>query len=172
MTTYRSDHLALVVPKDHPLAGAPTIGFVQTLDLNHLGLSSNASVNALMQRIAAEKGRELSYRAYVSTFDAAYRFIQAGLAVAILPREAVNPQVREQYGLAVIPLAEAWAERHFVICVRDRAGPDPASSATDRASDGDSLTHNQRIAGALLAHCTAPHKPLRVFPFQTFRPAT
>jgi len=121
VTTYRSDHLALVVPKHHPLAGAADISFVQTLDLNHLGLSSNASVNALMQRIAAEKGRELSYRAYVSTFDAAYRFIQAGLAVAILPREALNPQVREQYGLAVIPLAEAWAERHFVICVRDRA---------------------------------------------------
>jgi DNA-binding transcriptional LysR family regulator len=121
VTTYRSDHLALVVPKDHALAGEPSIGFVQTLDLDHLGLSSNASVNALMQRIAAEKGLELGYRAYVSTFDAAYRFIQAGLAVAILPREAVSPQAREQYGLAVIPLAEAWAERRFVICVRDRA---------------------------------------------------
>ncbi len=50
-----------------------------------------------------------------------YRFIQVGLAVAALPYQAVNPLVREQDGLAVIPLAETWAERHFVICVCDRA---------------------------------------------------
>jgi DNA-binding transcriptional LysR family regulator len=118
---YRSDHLALVVPNDHPLAAEAEISFEQTLAFDHLGLASNASVNALMQRIAAGKGRELQYRSYVSTFDAACRFVQAGLAVSILPGEAVAPHIRRQYGLAVIPLRETWAERRFVICVRDRA---------------------------------------------------
>ncbi|TDN61100.1 LysR family transcriptional regulator [Paraburkholderia sp. BL10I2N1] len=118
---YRSDHLALVVPNDHPFAAEAEISFEQTLAFDHLGLASNASVNALMQRIAAEKGRELQYRSYVSTFDAACRFVQAGLAVSILPGEAVAPHIRQQYGLAVIPLRETWAERRFVICVRDRA---------------------------------------------------
>jgi DNA-binding transcriptional LysR family regulator len=118
---YRSDHLALVVPNGHPLAAEAEISFEQTLAFDHLGLASNASVNALMQRIAAEKGRELQYRSYVSTFDAACRFVQAGLAVSILPGEAVAPHIRQQYGLAVIPLRETWAERRFVICVRDRA---------------------------------------------------
>ncbi|RDK00700.1 LysR family transcriptional regulator [Paraburkholderia lacunae] len=117
---YRSDHLALIVPRDHALAGETEIGFEQTLAFEHLGLSSNASVNALMQRIALEKGGELNYRTYVSTFDAAYRFIQAGLAVAILPREAVSRHAADEYGLAVIPLRDAWAQRRFVICMRDR----------------------------------------------------
>lgn len=118
--SYRSDHLAVVVPAGHPLAGRVDVSFAQTLDYDHLGLSVNASINALMQRIATEKGRELVYRSHVSTFDAAYRFIQAGLAIAILPLEAVTRIESERSKLAVIPLREAWAERRFVICVRDR----------------------------------------------------
>ena len=121
VTTYRSDHLALVVPADHALATEASIAFERTLDFDHLGLALNASVNALMERIALERGRQLRYRTFVSTFDAAYRFVQAGLAVAILPREAVGKVACEQYNLAVIPLDEPWAERRFVICVRDRA---------------------------------------------------
>ena len=59
---YRADHLALIVPRGHPLAAEASIGFEQSLAFDHLGLASNASVNELMQRIAAEKGRELNYR--------------------------------------------------------------------------------------------------------------
>jgi DNA-binding transcriptional LysR family regulator len=117
---YRSDHLALIVPRDHPLAGEAAVGFEQTLAFDHLGLATNASVNALMQRIAVEKGSELNYRTYVSTFDAAYRFIQAGLAVAILPREALPRHAADEYGIVAVPLRDAWAERRFVICMRDR----------------------------------------------------
>lgn len=125
---YRADHLALIVPRGHPLAGEASVGFEQTLAYDHLGLSSNASVNALMQRIAAEKGRELNYRTYVSTFDAAYRFIQARLAVAILPGEALPRHAADEYGIVAVPLREAWAERRFVICVRDRGALTLAAS--------------------------------------------
>ncbi|GAB3628997.1 LysR family transcriptional regulator [Pandoraea terrae] len=129
---YRADHLALVAPKSHPLAGHDAVDFVQTLAFDHIGLASNASVNALMQRIAMADGRELTYRTYVSTIDAAYRFIQAGLAISILPHEAVPGHVLQAYGLAVVPLRDAWAERHFVICMRDReALTAPASRLVD-----------------------------------------
>ncbi|CAH2920965.1 MAG: Transcriptional regulator, LysR family [uncultured Paraburkholderia sp.] len=125
---YRADHLALIVPRGHPLAAEASIGFEQSLAFDHLGLASNASVNALMQRIAAKKGRELNYRTYVSTFDAAYRFIQAGLAVAILPAEALPRHAADEYGIVAVPLREAWAERRFVICVRDRGALTLAAS--------------------------------------------
>lgn len=135
---YRSDHLALVVPRDHPLAHRTGIGFEETLAYDHLGLASNASLNALMQRIAAEKGHELNYRSFVSSFDAACRFIEAGLAVSILPLEAVARRGGSlsasgdggeggQRGeaarsrIVAVPLHDAWAERRFVICVRERA---------------------------------------------------
>lgn len=115
---YRRDHLAVVVNASHPLAGRTSIAFRDTLDYDHLGLSINATLNSLMQRTAAESGHELRLRTHVSSFDAAYRLIQAGLAMGIFPREAVERYVG-LFGLHVIPLEDDWAEGEFVICVRD-----------------------------------------------------
>jgi DNA-binding transcriptional LysR family regulator len=124
---YRCDHLAVVVQAQHPLAALKTVWFEQTLSHDQLGLSSNASINTLMQRIALEHGRELRYRIHVSTFDGAFRLIQAGLALAVLPLEAVG-RYSELYGLRVIALADAWARRDLVICVRDAASLSPPAS--------------------------------------------
>jgi len=118
---YRSDHLAVLVPSHHPLAQVSAIDFAQTLVYDHLALASNASINTLMERLAAELGATLRYRSYVSTFDAACRFVQAGLAIAVLPREALVRQIGAHTGLTVVPLRDAWAERSFVICLRERA---------------------------------------------------
>ena len=117
---YRTDHLAVIVNAQHPLAGKTSVSFEDTLEHDQLGLASNASINTLMQRIAAERGRELRYRIHVSTFDGAFRLIQAGLALAVLPKEAVG-RYSEMYGLHVVPLTDAWARREQVICVRDAA---------------------------------------------------
>ncbi len=64
----------------------------------------------------------------MSTFDAAYRFIQAGLAVAILPGEALPRHAADEYGIVAVPLRDAWAERRFAICVRDRGALTLAAS--------------------------------------------
>ena len=64
-------------------------------------------------------GRELRFRSYVSTFDAAYRLVQFGLALAVFPLEAVE-RYAELFDLRVIPLTDDWALGEFVICVRDR----------------------------------------------------
>ncbi len=60
VTTYRSDHLALVVPKDHPLAGEPAIGFVQTLDL---GTTLGVIVERVSERADAAHCRRKGVRA-------------------------------------------------------------------------------------------------------------
>jgi DNA-binding transcriptional LysR family regulator len=46
------------------------------------------------------------------------RVVRAGLAISLVPRELVERQGAGD-GLAVIPLAEAWAERRFVVCFRE-----------------------------------------------------
>ncbi|MFB9125980.1 hypothetical protein ACFFYR_23540 [Paraburkholderia dipogonis] len=40
--------------------------------------------------------------------------------MAILPREALPRHAADEYGIIAVPLREAWAERRFVICMRDR----------------------------------------------------
>jgi len=68
-----------------------------------------------------------AHRIQVSSLDAACRIVGAGLGIAVLPREATAPHVSSS-GLAMVPLAEPWAVRRFVICSR----ADSALSATAR----------------------------------------
>ncbi|NBA96121.1 LysR substrate-binding domain-containing protein [Pseudomonas sp. R5(2019)] len=115
---YRTDQLAVVVNHKHPLADLDCIRFAETLDYEHLGLSAFATLNGFMQRVAREQGRELRFRSYVSSFDAANRLVQAGLGLVIFPQEAVS-RYTDLFGLRVIPLLDDWAKGQFVICVRD-----------------------------------------------------
>ncbi len=117
---YRTDHLAVVVNSGHPLAGRSSVAFAETLDYDHLGLSAFATLNSYMQRTAAEAGRELRFRTHVSTFDAAYRLVQFGLALGVFPLEAVE-RYAQLYDLKLIPLEDDWAQGEFVICVREVA---------------------------------------------------
>jgi len=115
---YRQDHLAVLVNDKHPLAGRTRIAFAETLDFEHVGLSVYATLNAFMQRTAAQGGRELRFRSHVSTFEAAYRLVQLGLGLGVFPQEAVS-RYAGLFGLHVIPLVDDWALGEFVICVRD-----------------------------------------------------
>ncbi|AFK64602.1 LysR family transcriptional regulator [Advenella kashmirensis WT001] len=117
VTPYRYDHFAIVVNKAHPLAGKKSLMFEQTLDYPQIGFSMQTSMNTLMSHIAGRQGKTLTYRTHVSSFDAAYRLIEANLGIAALPREAVERYVR-LYDLELIPLDDPWARRNFVLCTR------------------------------------------------------
>jgi len=145
---YRADHLAVVVNAHHPLAASHTLCFEDTLDYDQLGLSSTTSLHTLMTRLAAEKGRTLRIRTHVSTIDGAYRLIQAGLGLGILPIEAVG-RYAEMYGLRAIPLSDAWATGQFVICVRN--------------TDSLSLAA-RKLLDHLLARVPAPSSPTPSLP--------
>jgi len=116
---YRQDHLAVVVSASHPLADRTRIAFEDTLDFDHLGLSAFATLNTFMREDAQTHGRELRFRSYVSSFDAAFRLVQFGLGLAVFPLEAVA-RYRQLFALRIIPLTDDWALGEFVICVRDR----------------------------------------------------
>ncbi|ONN71058.1 LysR family transcriptional regulator [Pseudomonas oryzihabitans] len=115
---YRQDHLALVVNAQHPLANRTSITLRETLDYDHIGLSAFSTLTSFMQTAARESGQELKIRAHVSSFDAAYRLVQVGLAQTIVPREAVS-RYTELFGLRLVPLTDPWAQGEIVVCVRD-----------------------------------------------------
>lgn len=116
---YRQDHLAVVVSGHHPLANRSSIAFAETLDFDHLGLSAFATLNNFMRDEAGRHNREMQFRSYVSSFDAAFRLAQFGLGLAIFPLEAVA-RYAAMFELRIIPLTDDWALGEFVICVRDR----------------------------------------------------
>ena len=117
---YRSDHLAIVVHPSHPLAGARSVRFEQTLDYEHVSLPVNSAVQVMLQRAAAALGRALVHRVIVSNFEAALRVVHANLAISVVPQEVAQPYAAT-HELCVIPLEESWAQRRFAICFRDEA---------------------------------------------------
>lgn len=123
---YRSDHLAVVTPAGHPLASRPSATLADTLDFEHVCLSAGAAVQVMLRRAAALVGRTLPQRVTVANFDSAFRVIESGLAISIIPREIAMAYGSDR-GLAVLPLDEPWAKRSFALCVRNTAGLAPAA---------------------------------------------
>jgi DNA-binding transcriptional LysR family regulator len=123
---YRSDHLCMVVPAKHPLASKKSLRFEQTLDYEHVSLPITSAVQVMLQREAAQFGRTVANRVVVSSFEAAFRVVRAQLAISVVPGEVASLYARA-YGLAVVPLAEPWAQRRFIICYRDEKSLPPAA---------------------------------------------
>jgi DNA-binding transcriptional LysR family regulator len=123
---YRKDTLCVAVPQGHPLEGRKSLRFEQTLDYEHVSLPVNSAVQVMLQRHAARRGRTLNHRVVVTNFEAALRVVRAGLAISLVPREVVPPGA-ESRGLRLVPLAEPWAERRFILCYRDAQALAPAA---------------------------------------------
>ena len=123
---YRSDHLCMVVPADHPLASRRKLRFAETLDYEHVSLPVNSAVQVMVQRAAAQLGRAVRQRVIVTNFEAALRVVRAGLAISLVPRQVAEIYAQAS-GLRIIPLAEPWAQRRFIVCYRDHALLSPAA---------------------------------------------
>lgn len=123
---YRRDHLALVVNEDHPLAKRKSVSFQQTLEYEHVGLPPATAVHTMLGRAAARAGRAIRYRAIVSNFDAELRVVAAGLGISITPRQ-IAKRYEKLYGIRVIALSDAFAERRFAICFREPDHLQPAA---------------------------------------------
>ena len=91
-----------------------------------MSLPVNSAVQVMLQREAERAGRPLLRRVVVSNFEASMRVVRAGLAISVVPREVASATAAE-YGLHLVPLADAWAERRFIICYRDAEALTPAA---------------------------------------------
>ena len=118
---YRSDNLAIVVHRLHPLAKRRSVKFEETLAYEHVSLPVASAVQVMLQRTAAALGKTLHQRVVVSNFEAALRVVQARLAISVVPRE-VAQFYSSTHDLTVITLDEPWARRQFAICFKEDGG--------------------------------------------------
>ncbi|WP_118183602.1 LysR family transcriptional regulator [Paraburkholderia phosphatilytica] len=114
---YRRDRLAVAVHRGHPLASRASVEFAETFGYEHVGLPPSTAVHRLLRRAAARAGHTISYRAVVSNFDAAFRVVAANLGISVIPQEVGEAYAR-LLDVRIVPLADAWAERRFVVCFR------------------------------------------------------
>lgn len=123
---YHSDNFALILHDHHPLARRESVEFVETLDYDQVGVALHSPIYPMMQRLAAAHGRALRFSLLVSTFDAAFRFIEAGVAIGVFPLEAAERH-QKLYHLRIVTLTDPWVKRRMVLCVRDASSLSPAA---------------------------------------------
>lgn len=123
---YRSDHLCVVVPQKHPLAGRRKVRFADTLDFEQVSLPVNSAVQVRLKQLATSLGQSIKHRVIVTNFEAALRVVRAGLAISLVPREVAEPMATA-YRLKLLPLDEPWSERRFILCFRDAQALTPSA---------------------------------------------
>ena len=75
---YRSGRLAVLVPKNHDLAGKDAVSFSDLLAYDLVGLHAGASAQELMREQALARGQTLNARLQVRGFDAIAQLVEAG----------------------------------------------------------------------------------------------
>ncbi|VTU35360.1 LysR substrate-binding domain-containing protein [Variovorax sp. PBL-E5] len=121
-----TDTLVLVVPAVHALAGASTIAFEDALDENFIALSNGTALSSRLVASASVFGKLLKIRMQMRSFDTVCRMVAGNLGVAVLPLEAVAPQLAS-LPLRAVRLSDAWAARTHRIALRSGTPPAPAT---------------------------------------------
>jgi DNA-binding transcriptional LysR family regulator len=117
---YRNERLVLVVPTGHPLEQMDDVWFSDTLSFPYVGLAPDTAIHATLQSAANAVAKSIDYQLSVSNFDVLCRVVESALAIGIVPSQLL-PRVAGARPLKAIPLKDAWAKRHFVVCFKGYA---------------------------------------------------
>ena len=117
---YRMDRLVLVLPKGHALADFETVGFAQTLEHDHVGLSEASAIHSFLRQVCDATHRRMTMRIQVGNFETCCRMIEAGVGVGILPLSAARRHANAM-AISLVALEDDWALRAEQICVRSLA---------------------------------------------------
>ena len=101
----------------HALARRRRVRLAEVLDHEFVGTHPGSAINAALARGAAEAGRPLKLRMQVTGFDALCLMVAAGLGLGVMPRGSALIY-RSALGLRTLTLAEPWAQRRLMLCVR------------------------------------------------------
>jgi DNA-binding transcriptional LysR family regulator len=121
-----TDTLVLVVPAGHALAETGPMAFHDALDENFIALSDGTALSSRLVASASLSGKLLKVRMQMRSFDAVCRMVAGGLGVAVLPLEAIAPQLAS-LPLRAVRLADDWAARTHRIALRSEVPPAPAT---------------------------------------------
>ncbi len=122
------DHLVLLVPQDHPLASAESVGAQAALALDQIALARSASLTRKLVAASEAVGLTLRIRVQVRSFDSMCRMVAKGLGVAVLPASAARLYA-QALGLQLVPVTGADMERRLLLAMRQRSLLSSAAAA-------------------------------------------
>jgi DNA-binding transcriptional LysR family regulator len=116
---FRADPLALVVAREHPLARQSATTLAEVAHLSFVGLAEGSALQAHLAQHVRRLGKRLDYRIRLASFESVCRMVGQGIGIGIVPR-VVATRCARSGRIKVVSLADGWAARTLVVCVRDR----------------------------------------------------
>lgn len=114
---FRPDPLAVVVPRGHHLADRSRVFLADLVDCSFVGLADGSALQEHVTHHARRFGKRLNYRLRLRSFESVCRMVGLGIGVGIVP-QAVAARCSRSARIKRIVLADAWATRNLVLCVR------------------------------------------------------
>jgi DNA-binding transcriptional LysR family regulator len=118
---YRADPLVALVPRGHELARRKSATLARLAAFPMVALAEDAAQARVIETQAAKRGIRPRIRARAGTFDALARFVAGGAGVAVMSRIAAE-RATATLPVVLVPLAEDFARRRLVLCVRRLSG--------------------------------------------------
>jgi DNA-binding transcriptional LysR family regulator len=116
------NQLVLATPAGHPLARPASppraVAFGDTLGEQHVGLRHGSAIYRFLLLKAELAGLHYSPRIQVNSFEAICLMIEAGVGIGVLPASSARRHAHSMR-IAIVPLADPWAERDLKIVARD-----------------------------------------------------
>lgn len=135
--SYRRDHLAVMLPADHPRGAARQLGFQDIARETFVCLRQNSALTQLLSRQAQALGIALAVKMRVASLDALCRMVHAGLGIAIMPQQVAEMYL-QSLDVVVRPLSDSWAEREIcIICSGEGSLSASAAALVNFLARGD-----------------------------------
>jgi DNA-binding transcriptional LysR family regulator len=100
----------------------------EALDEDFIALHDGTALSSRLASSAAVAQKPLKLRMQMRSFDAVCRMVAGGLGVAVLPLQAIGPQLAA-LPLCAVALKDAWASRIHRIALRSEVEPTPSTLA-------------------------------------------
>jgi DNA-binding transcriptional LysR family regulator len=117
---FRTDRFVLVVAPRHPLATEARVAFADVLEFDFIGLDRTSALQRFLSDKAERVGRRLKLRVQLRSFDAVCRFVECNVGIGIVPATTAERHANTM-SIRRIELADDWALRNLMICVRREA---------------------------------------------------
>jgi DNA-binding transcriptional LysR family regulator len=110
-----ADPLVLVTPPDHVLAGRDAIRFEEALPHDWIGWGEGSALHTHLIMQAYRAGMPLNVRASIPSARGVLELVARGWGVGVLPG-ALLRRVGLGGQVAVVAVAEPWAQRELLVC--------------------------------------------------------
>jgi DNA-binding transcriptional LysR family regulator len=102
------------------LAPIEHIPFAEVLNFDFVGLDRTSALQRFLSEKAERIGRRLKLRVQLRSFDAVCRFVECDVGIGIVPATTAERHARTM-AIRRIELADDWALRNLMICIRREA---------------------------------------------------